>query len=67
MRKGQQIEVEILRNGKPTGEWWPGEVREVRRNHVTQEVQSVRVAAGGRVLWVQAQYVRSKDADASAL
>src|ERR1019366_3203234 len=65
LKIGSAIEVRILAAGVPTDIWVPGTVREVRRNHQTQCITSVRVRAliCGRVrfCWVRSRFVRPRE------
>jgi len=66
MTVGQVVEVCLLDDGgKPTGEWAPVTIKQIKRDHQTQSILSVRVSAGNgknaRHLWVQAEYLREPD------
>ncbi len=63
MTVGQAVEVRLLDDeGKPTGEWAPVIIKQLKRDHQTQEILSARVSAGkgknARHIWVQAEYLR---------
>lgn len=58
--KFAQVDVINSKTGKKTGDKMPVEILKVRRDHVTQEVQSVCVRpmkGKHRTLWVQPRFL----------
>lgn len=63
MTVGQTVEARILDNdGQPTEEWTPVIIKQIKRDHQTQDILSARVSRGSgrnaRHLWVQLEYLR---------
>jgi hypothetical protein len=62
MNIGDKMQCKLLANNGskfvPTGKKIPVEVRQIKRNHMTQEAQSVKVRTlhpPSRIIWVQAE------------
>lgn len=58
MNKGDKMLCDLLKDGKRTGVKVPVTVGKIKRNHMTQEPQSVSVKSEkGTCVWVQPQYL----------